>query len=529
MTLQSILGSDRQRRALAFCAGAAVLGAVMGVVAKALQALIQLITNIAFFGRWSFAPASPAGHHLGWLMPLVPLAGAVIVGLMARYGSRAICGHGIPEAMEQVLLNKSRIPARLFILKPLSAAVSIGTGGPFGAEGPIIATGGSLGSIIGQLISTTPIERKTLLAAGAAAGMAGTFGCPISATILAVELLLFEFHARSMIPVALASAAAAAVRLHFEGAPAFALPAMAAPTMSACLFYCVLGGALGAVAALITRACYAVEDAFEHLPIHWMWWPAVGALAIGAFGLIEPRTLGVGYNNIIETLSGTLITPEPLRLALLKFGSWVIALGSGTSGGTLAPLMTIGAGFGAAATKACLAVWPALTADPRMGALVGMAALFAGASGATLAAAVFAVETTLQVSAVVPLLGGCAAAHLAARLLWPNTIMTEKIVRRGVRIPEGYTSDPLARHLAGEAALEPVGEVEAGEPSIAASATLREAAALLARRNAPRLLVVTEEPAPRVLGALTRHAVLDAYRHDEDHHESEVSWRPRLR
>jgi H+/Cl- antiporter ClcA len=198
---------------------AIVIGLAASVVAQILLALIGLITNLCFYGQLTTQFLSPAANHLGLFVTIVPALGlgGVVVGLMARYGSEAIRGHGIPEVMEQILRNQSRIRPRVTFLKPLSAAIAIGTGGPFGAEGPIIATGGALGSLIGQLLKTTGDERKILLSAGAAAGMAATFGSPVLAILLAIELLLFEFRPRSLIPVAFACTAATALRLKFMG------------------------------------------------------------------------------------------------------------------------------------------------------------------------------------------------------------------------------------------------------------------------------------------------------------------------
>ena len=371
------------RRVVFICALSVFVAGVAGLVAQALTRLIGLVTNLAFYGRVSTVFASPAANRLGPFAILVPIAGALIVGLMARYGSAAIRGHGIPEAMEQVLLNKSRIPARITLLKPLSAAISIGTGGPFGAEGPIIATGGALGSVLGQLLHTTAAERKTLLAAGAAAGMTATFGSPVSAVLLAVELLLFELRPRSVIPVALAAAAATAVRIAFAGiAPAFAMPNIGQPGEGALAAYVLLGALVGVAAVGVTKIVYAIEDAFDRLPIHWMWWPALGAVAVGFCGWLAPGTLGVGYDNIERILSGDIAGKALLFLAGLKLVSWSISLGSGTSGGTLAPLFTIGGGLGALLGEAAARGFPHLGLDPRIAALVGMAAMFAGASRA---------------------------------------------------------------------------------------------------------------------------------------------------
>jgi CIC family chloride channel protein len=341
------------RRTVSITAIAFVIAIGAGLAAQLLVALIGLVTNAAFYGRIATTFVSPMGGHRSPLaLLLIPIAGALIVGLMARYGSAAIRGHGIPEVMEKVLFGESRIPARVLVLKPLSAAIAIGTGGPFGAEGPIIATGGALGSLAGQLVRITADERKTLLAAGAAAGMAATFGSPVSAVLIAIELLLFEYRARSLIPVSIAAAVAAAVRIFFQGtAPVFAIPQMAQPSGVALGSYLVLGALIGLVAALIVSFTYAIEDGFEHFGerfhIHWMWWPAFGAVAVGIIGLIEPRTLGVGYENIVGAMDGTVVGRALFFLVVLKLASWAIYLGSGTSGGTMAPLFTIGAGLGA--------------------------------------------------------------------------------------------------------------------------------------------------------------------------------------
>jgi CIC family chloride channel protein len=434
---------------LLFVTGVAiVVGLLAGMVAQVLTALIGFVTNLAFYGRVSTAMVSPADNHLGLLVIFVPVVGGLIVGLMARFGSNAIRGHGIPEAMEQVLLNRSRIAPRITFLKPLSAAVAIGTGGPFGAEGPIIATGGALGSVLGQLLNITAHERKTLLAAGAAAGMAATFGSPVSAVLLAIELLLFEYKPRSLVPVALASVTATGVRAATIGiGPVFAMPPLAAPSGEALLSYTMLGLVIGLAAVVITRAVYAIEDAFEKLPIHWMWWPALGAVVVGVVGYFVPHTLGVGYDNIERIVSGDLLGWPLAVLCGAKLLSWAIALGSGTSGGTLAPLFTIGGALGALLVSAAATAFPTLGLDPRVGALVGMAAIFAGASRALLASVVFAFETTQQPMGLLPLLAGCSAAYLVSCLTMRNSIMTEKIVRRGTRVPGEYATDFLDQQL----------------------------------------------------------------------------------
>src|SRR5262245_52388530 len=436
------------KRVLLISVLAVAVAVAAGLIAQGLILLIGLITNLSFYGRAAAEFVSPAGNHLGPLVVLVPIAGGVVVGFMARYGSQAVRGHGIPEAMEQVLLNQSRIPPRLTFLKPLSAAISIGTGGPFGAEGPIIATGGALGSLVGQLLKTTADERKVLLAAGAAAGMTATFGSPVSAVLLAVELLLFEFRPRSLIPVTLASATAAGVRIALVGARLiFPMPNLSLPSGAALTTYLVLGGLIGVAAVGVTRLVYAIEDGFARLPLHWMWWPALGGVVVGVIGYWLPQTMGVGYDNIEHILAGSVTGRALVLLCVLKFVSWAVALGSGTSGGTLAPLFTIGGALGAVLGAGFALALPQAGIDPRMAALVGMAAIFAGASRAMLASAVFAFETTMQPFSLLPLLGGCATAYLVSCLLMRHTIMTEKIARRGVRVPAEYAADFLAQVL----------------------------------------------------------------------------------
>ncbi|HET8940564.1 MAG TPA: chloride channel protein [Rudaea sp.] len=445
------------KRIVLVAAVAIVLGLAAGLIAQALTALIGLVTNISFYGRWSTAFSSPAGNSLGLWVIAIPAIGGLIVGAMARWGSAAIRGHGIPEAMEQVLLNQSKIAPRITFLKPVSSAIAIGTGGPFGAEGPIIATGGALGSLIGQLLHVTAIERKILLAAGAAAGMAAVFGSPVSAVILAVELLLFELRPRSLIPVALATVTATGIRYAFVGSQAvFAMPDIASPGGRALAFYIALGALLGVVSVGTTKLVYAIEDGFDRLPMHWMWWPAIGGLVVGVVGYFAPLTLGVGYTNIERIVSGDFTVQALAFLCVMKFISWAIALGSGTSGGTLAPLFTIGGAFGAVVGIGAIAVFPHFGIDPRIAGLVGMAAMFAGASRALLTSVVFAFETTQQPAGLLPLLGGCAAAYLISCLIMRDTIMTAKIARRGVRVPTEYAADYLDQVLVRDSATRDV-------------------------------------------------------------------------
>lgn len=557
------------RRVVGISAGAVAVGVVAGFIAEALLHLIYLFTNLAFYGRVGFEPVPPTAEVLGPWVVAVPVLGALVVGVMARYGSAAIRGHGIPEVMERVLYAKSRISPRLLFLKPLSSAVAIGTGGPFGAEGPIIATGGAFGSLVGQVIRTTADERKTLLAAGAAAGMAATFGTPVSAVLLAVELLLFEYRARSIIPVALAAAAATAVRWALVGAaPVFAMPEVAALTWEALAVYTAVGGLLGLVSVYVTRAIYAIEDGFERLPVHWMWWPALGAVVVGVVGYAEPRTLGVGYLLIEEILAGGLVGWALLGLVVLKFLSWSVYLGSGTSGGTLAPLFIIGGGIGALLGGVAAGWLPEVEVMPGVAGLVGMAAIFAGASHAFLASVVFAFEATQQPMGLLPLLAGSGAAYLVSQLMMGSSIMTEKLARRGTPVRTEYDLDYLTQVLVREAAsrdvvalaaADPIGQVRAwiasggtahhGFPVVDAEGglvgvvthrdlldpavpperrvrdvvkrppavayegnTLREAADHMIHEGVGRLAVVNREAPTRVVGMLTRSDLLQAHR-----------------
>jgi H+/Cl- antiporter ClcA len=494
------------RRVVTVAALSVLIAVGAGLLARVLVALIGFVTNVAFYGRASTAFVSPAANRLGPWVVVVPVLGALVVGVLARYGSAAIRGHGIPEVMEKVLYGESRIPARVMFLKPLSAAVAIGTGGPFGAEGPIIATGGALGSLVGQLVRVTADERKTLLAAGAAAGMSATFGSPVSAVLLAVELLLFEYRPRSLVPVALAAAVAAGVRAAFEGtAPIFAIPAITQPTQAALVSYAVLGALIGVLSAGITRATYWVEDLFEHVPVHWMWWPAIGAIAVGLIGWVEPRTLGVGYSNITSAIAGTIAGRALLLLVVLKFLSWAIYLGSGTSGGTLAPLFTIGGGVGALAGAAAASAMPSLGVDPRVAGLVGMAAIFAGSSHALLASVVFAFETTRQPLGLLPLLAGCAAAYLVSLLLSRHSIMTEKLARRGASVRTEYAVDHLAHVLVRDAvARREVTTLRAGDALGAVRRWLESRAAGSTHQGFPVV-----DDAGDLVGVVTRRDLLD--------------------
>jgi H+/Cl- antiporter ClcA/CBS domain-containing protein len=415
------------------------IGGVSACVAWALLRLIAFFTNVFYYGRLSTVMVSPAANQLGWLAVLVPVSGGLIIGFMARYGSERIRGHGIPEALESILINGSKVQPRLAVLKPVSAAISIGSGGPFGAEGPIIMTGGAIGSVIAQLFHLTAAERKTLLVAGAAAGMSATFATPVAAVLLAVELLLFEWKPRSAIPVALASATAGAARRYILGlGPLFPAPPHAIFIGPRGLAGCVVAGLLaGGLSALLTAGVYAAEDAFTKLPVHWKWWPAIGGLAVGLGGLIFPQALGVGYDTIQSLLQGEQPRAVIAGVLLVKSAIWVIALGSGTSGGVLAPLLMMGAALGGVEAMflpgAGVGFWP----------LVSMGAILGGTMRAPFTAVLFALELTHDIHVLLPLLVAAMLAHATTVLLLKRSILTEKVARRGFHLSREYSTDPL--------------------------------------------------------------------------------------
>lgn len=402
---------------------------------RGLLLAITLCNNLFFYGEVSVIPASQAGGVRAWGL-LVPALGGLIVGLIARYGSSAVRGHGIPEVMEAVLSQESRVPLKVALLKPLCSAISIGSGGPFGAEGPVIGLGGSLGSLLGQVMPVSPWERKVLLAAGAAAGVTAVFGCPVAALLLSVELLLFEYTPTSFVAVGLASAVAGGLRVGLlGGAPIFPMPALAESGATSLACYAALGLPLGLAATGIILLVRSSEHLYEKLPLHWMWWPALGGLGVGALGWVEPRVFGPSYESIGGALSGQLVSTALLSFVAFKLAAWALALGSGTAGGTLAPLFGIGSGLGALLTGAAAWLWPSLGLDPRMGALVGMAAVFAGASHALLGSLVLALETTHQFSGTLPLLAACLVSTLVCQSLLPHSLMTDGPTRRGVKFP----------------------------------------------------------------------------------------------
>lgn len=429
------------RRVWLLSAVALGVGTGAAGLAVALLRCIALATNLFYYHRISSQTVSPAGSPLGLAMPFVPVVGGLIVGFMARYGSDKIRGHGIPEAIEAILLGGARVEPRIAILKPVSAAIAIGSGGPFGAEGPIIMTGGAFGSLIAQWMRLTDAERTTLLVAGAAAGMSATFAAPLAATLLAVELLLFELRPRSLVPVAIASAVAAVLRVYWLGpGPLFATSAgSAAQTGFSSIAAVGIGLFIGLASASLSRMMYGFEDLFGHLPLHWMWWPAIGGVGIGVGGIFFPRGLGVGYDNIAEILRGNAPLTLLIGLIVAKSVMWAFSLGSGTSGGVLAPLLMIGGALGE--ILAVLAHAPIET--QALWGLVGMGAMLSGALGVPLTAIVFSLELTHCLPALLPLMLACIAAHAVTSLIMPRSILTEKLSRRGYHLTREYGVDPL--------------------------------------------------------------------------------------
>lgn len=423
---------------------AAIIGLGVGVIAFILYRLIGLVSNLVFFQRVDFEIPSIREHQLGILVILVPVIGGLIVGLMAKYGTRKIRGHGIPEAIEAVLANRSRIAPTVAILKPISAAIAIGTGGPFGAEGPIIQTGGAVGSIIGQLIKTTASERKVLLACGAAAGMAAIFSTPIAAVILAIELLLFEFKSRSFIPLVIATTLSTAVHFQLIGRePLFVVGKLDFSIPSALPYYIVLGFICGLAAVAFSRTLYWVEDLFEKLPFDDMWWPAIGGLGLGIIGYFVPRVLGVGYDTITDILNNRLPLAILLTVIVFKSLALFVSLGSGTSGGLLAPMFMVGAALGGAFALVVNQIIPGANLSPGAFAVVAMAAMFGSAARATFTFIIFAFEITQDYSAILPLMLVCVLADAVCLFFMHNSIMTEKLARRGLRVHHEYEANVL--------------------------------------------------------------------------------------
>jgi H+/Cl- antiporter ClcA/CBS domain-containing protein len=581
-------------RVLAITALAVPVGAVAALVAAGLLKLIALITNLGFRWRFGFGSAVPADATHRWLLVVMPVVGGLVIGLMARYGSEKIRGHGMPEAIESILVGGSRVQPRVAVLKPASAAISIGTGGPFGAEGPIIMTGGAVGSLMAQLLRVTTDERKALLVAGSAAGMAATFNAPLASILLAVELLLFEWRPRSYLPVAVAAVTATLVRGPLLGTdPLFGgahVPAhLALPDYGLCL---VAGAAAGLLALGATALVYFSEDCFSRftrLRVHWMWWPALGGLIIGLGGLVEPRTLGVGYDVIDALLTGHATVGLVVGVLVVKTLIWGLSLGSGTSGGVLAPMFMVGGALGAAEAL----VFPHV--GPGFWALVSLAGVLGGVMRSPLTGIVFCLELTHEINALIPMVITASTAYLLSVTLLKRSVLTEKLARRGLHLTREYSVDPLETHLVRQLetpaavtfrADRPAGEItallrtahDAGDPEgllaqrlypvldaegalagvvtrgrlihadptdrtpLASLATppvtahpdetLRTLANRMAHYEVTRLLVVTPGPdgRPEAEGIITLRHLLTARRidhHEEHHAERVLRWRGR--
>ena len=427
---------------------ALIVGLIAGVVAQGLLELIGLLTNVFFYGRWSWSMVSPAHHHWGAWVILIPSLGGLVVGLMIHHWEPTLKGHGIPEAMEAVLVGKSRVRMRVAFLKPIATAFAIGTGGPFGAEGPIIQTGAAFGSLFGQLIRLTPYQRRVLLASGAAAGMAATFMAPLAGVLVAIELLLFEFRARSFIPVAIASAVATTVAVHFRGwAPLFPTPAFALTRMQELWLFAVLGLLMGVIAIIMIRVLFWLEDAFDRFPLKpvAVWSPVCGALMLGIIGYFVPHVFGTGYETIRDMLNDRFSASALLQISFAKFWALVISLGSGTTGGVFAPSLIVGGGVGAAYAMAWRHLLPSLVSDPAFYALVAMGAVFAGIARAPFTSIIFLFELSRNPNALLPLLVACILSDGLVRLLSAESIMTGKLVKRGLIVRQDYSVPELMR------------------------------------------------------------------------------------
>lgn len=484
------------------------IGIATGFIAFGLQKLIAFISNLVFFRRLSLNEVRTLENHtLGALVFFVPIIGGLIIGLMAKYGSPKIRGHGIPEAMEAVLTNRSRISPRVAILKPLSAAVAIGTGGPFGAEGPIIQTGGAFGSLIGQLIHVTAAERKVLLACGAAAGMAATFNTPIAAVILAIELLLFEFKSRSFIPLVIACTLATTIRFELIGRTSmFTVGELNFGIPNDLPYYLILGVLCGLAGVFFTKTLYWFEDQFEKLPFDHLWLPAIGGTALGLIGLFVPRVLGIGYETISQILNNDLPLTVLLLVLVFKSLALMVTIGSGTSGGLLAPMFMVGAALGALFAVVVNQIVPGAALSPGACALVAMAAFFGSAARATFTFIIFAFEITQDYHAILPLMLVCVIADAVSIALMRNSIMTEKLARRGLRIHHEYEADVLQQIAVGEV-------MDRTPPSIPATMPLRDLAdrvaqgdPVLTRHQA--ISIVDEEG--KLAGIITRGDMLRA-------------------
>jgi CIC family chloride channel protein len=490
------------------------LGALVGVVAYFLFRLIGLITNLSFYGRWSFEEVTPTTEHLGLWVILIPAIGGVVVGLLAHFGSHKIRGHGIDAVIEAVLYRRSKVDPEIAILKPTSSAVVIGTGGPFGVEGPIIQTGGAVGSIIGQALHLTASERKTLLAAGAAAGLAATFSTPIAAVILAIELILFEYKPRSFIPLVVATTLATTVRFLLLGrAPMVALGATEFGFVRELPWYVVLGVIAGFAAVGFVRALEWWEDTFERLS-HWgindLLWPALGGVGLGLIGYFVPRTLGSGYGTIADLLNGRLAVTAVVAILVFKPLATLIALGSRTSGGTLAPMFMTGAAVGGLFAFGVNALFPGAALSPGACAILAMAAFFGAAARAPFAFIIFAFEMTRSYDAVLPLMLVVVVAHGVGLRFMQHSVMTLSLARKGLPVNQEYEADVFQRVTVGLVMDEDAMTVPAHETVAELSARIAKGEPGLLRHPAFPLL----DRHQNLVGIVTRGDLVRAFEKD---------------
>ena len=501
---------------------AAALGLAGGGAAWVLLHLIGLITSLALFHRWSWAPPSFTELDASPWIVVAAVTGGLIVALLARWAP-IIRGHGIPEAMEAVLVRQSRIQPRTAVAKPASAAVAIGTGGPFGAEGPIIVTGGALGSLLGQALHVSASERKILLASGAAAGMAATFGAPLAAVVLAIELLLFEFSARAFLPLVVAASIAAGIHHAIIGdGPLFTVPAHDVAGLGQLPWFALLGAGCGLLAVVIARGLFAVERGFRSLPVAEFWHPVIGSVGFALVGLVVPRALGVGYDAIQDVIDGRLALGAVAALLLAKLLAWWLALGSGTSGGTLAPVLLMSGCFGSLVGAGVDQLFPGLGIAPGAFAVVAMAATFGAATGATFAAIVFVFELTGDYSVILPLMLATVVADLVARALLHETLMTEKLSRRGLRVRSHYEPDVFHTTTVAEVMRAPSDDAAPSGVGVRPSDPLLEALVLLADTAIDDVPVVDDDGT--LVGMCTRHDLLAARLALLDHERPEPGW-----
>jgi len=476
----------QHRRLLLLSGLAGVLGVAGGGAAWVLVNLIEELTE-----RFEAIPGP--GVLVGAVIA------AVLISLLARWAP-AIRGHGIPESMEAILTKQSRVLPRTAIAKPISAALAIGSGAPFGAEGPIIVTGGSIGSLLGQVIKVSPSERKILLAAGAAAGMSATFGAPLASVVLAIELLLFEFSARAFVPLVVAASVAGGMHgVLFGDGPLFHVPVHDYAGLDVLPAFVLLGLACGILAIVVTRGLFALEALYRKLPISDFWHPAIGAVGFATVGLFVPRAMGVGYDAIGDVLASRLALTTVAALAVGKLLAWWLALASGTSGGTLAPILLISASFGTLVGSGLNEVLPGRDVALGAFAVVAMAATFGAATQATFAAMVFVFELTRDYEVVLPLMLATVVADLVYSAVNDDSLMTEKLRRRGVFVGRHYGVDPFVNATVAEIMTTDV-EV------LRADATVGDARSRFALGGHAAYPVVDDDR--RVVGIVTRGDVL---------------------